>query len=56
MLLLSIITLFAGPLLFQWMSSSHPLAKTLDRVIVVVLVKVSAASVLGNFSFSESLS
>lgn len=38
MLLLSIITLFAGPLLFQWVSSSHPLAKTLDRVIVVILI------------------
>ena len=38
MLLLSIITLFAGPMLFQWVSSSHPLAKTLDRVIVVVLI------------------
>ena len=38
MLLLSLITLFAGPLLFQWISSSHPLAKTLDRVIVVVLI------------------
>lgn len=38
MLLLSLITLFAGPLLFQWISSSHPLAATLDRVIVAVLV------------------
>ena len=38
MLLLSLITLFAGPLIFQWVSSSHPLARTLDRVIVVVLV------------------
>lgn len=38
MLLLSLITLFAGPLLFQWFSSSHPLAATLDRVIVAVLV------------------
>lgn len=38
MLLLSLITLFAGPLLFQWMARSHPLARTLDRVIVVVLV------------------
>lgn len=38
MLLLSLITLFAGPLLFQWMSSNHPLARTLDRLIVVVLV------------------
>ena len=38
MLLLSLITLFAGPLLFQWVSATHPLARTLDRVIVVVLV------------------
>jgi hypothetical protein len=38
LLLLSLITLFAGPLLFQWISSAHPLAQTLDRVIVAVLV------------------
>lgn len=38
MLLLSLITLFAGPLLFQWISSSHPLARTLDRLIVGILV------------------
>lgn len=38
MLLLSLLTLFAGPLLFQWVTSTHPMAKTLDRVIVVVLV------------------
>jgi hypothetical protein len=38
LLLLSLITLFAGPLLFQWISSSHPLARTLDQVIVAVLV------------------
>jgi hypothetical protein len=38
LLLLSLITLFAGPLLFQWISSTHPLAQTLDRVIVAVLV------------------
>lgn len=38
MLLLSLITLFAGPLLFQWFSSAHPLAQTLDRVIVAVLI------------------
>jgi hypothetical protein len=38
LLLLSLITLFAGPLLFQWVSSTHPLAKTLDRLIVAVLV------------------
>jgi hypothetical protein len=37
-LLLSLITLFAGPLLFQWISSSHPLAQTLDRLIVAALV------------------
>ena len=38
MLLLSLITLFAGPLLFQWVSNTHPLARTLDRIIVVTLV------------------
>jgi len=37
-LLLSLITLFAGPLLFQWISSAHPLAQTLDRLIVAALV------------------
>jgi len=38
LLLLSLITLFAGPLLFQWVNSAHPLARTLDRLIVIVLV------------------
>jgi hypothetical protein len=38
LLLLSLITLFAGPLLFQWISSAHPLARTLDRIVVAVLV------------------
>jgi len=38
LLLLSLITLFAGPLLFQWVSSAHPLARTLDRLIVIVLI------------------
>jgi hypothetical protein len=38
LLLLSLITLFAGPLLFQWISSTHPLAQTLDRAIVAVLI------------------
>lgn len=38
MLLLSLITLFAGPLLFLWVSSTHPLARTLDRIIVITLV------------------
>ena len=35
MLLLSLMTLFAGPLLFQWLSRSHRVARILDRVIVV---------------------
>ena len=38
MLLLSLITLFAGPLLFQWLSRSGRVAQTLDHVIVVVLI------------------
>ena len=38
LLLLSLITLFAGPLLFQWLNRSHAVARTLDRVIVAVLV------------------
>ena len=38
MLLLSLITLFAGPLLFQWLSRSGRVARTLDHVIVVVLI------------------
>jgi hypothetical protein len=42
LLLLSLITLFAGPLLFQWVASAHPLARTLDRIIVVVLVMLVA--------------
>ena len=38
MLLLSLITLFAGPLLFQWLSGSHGLARTMERVIIGALV------------------
>lgn len=38
MLLLSIAMLFAGPLLFSWFSSSHSVARTVDRTIVIVLV------------------
>ena len=38
MLLLSLITLFAGPLLFLWLSGNSGLARTLDRVIVAVLI------------------
>lgn len=46
MLLLSLITLFAGPLLFQWLSRSERLAGVLDRVIVVVLVILVGALLL----------
>ena len=38
LLLLSLITLFAGPLLFQWLSRSHAVARTVDRAIVAVLI------------------
>jgi len=37
-LLLSLITTFAGPLLFIWLSRGGQLAKTIDQVIVVVLI------------------
>ena len=38
MLLLSLLMLFAGPLLFVWFSGSHKIAQTVDRVIVIVLI------------------
>lgn len=38
MLLLSLITLFAGPLMFEWLSASTRIARTLEKVVVVVLV------------------
>jgi hypothetical protein len=38
LLLLSLITLFAGPLLYQWFSGAHRIAATLERLIVVVLI------------------
>ena len=38
MLLLSLLTLFAGPLLFQWLSRSGRVARTLDRIIVAALI------------------
>jgi hypothetical protein len=38
LLLLSLITLFAGPLLFQWLSRSVRVARTLDHAIVVALI------------------
>ena len=46
MLLLSLITLFAGPLLFQWLSRSTRVARALDRVIVVALVILVAVLLL----------
>lgn len=46
MLLLSLITLFAGPLLFQWLRRSTRVARVLDRVIVVALVILVAALLL----------
>lgn len=38
MLLLSLMTLFAGPLMFQWLSRSHRVARTLERIVVVALI------------------
>lgn len=46
MLLLSLITLFAGPLLFQWLSRSTRVASALDRIIVVALVVLVAVLLL----------
>jgi hypothetical protein len=39
-LLLSLLTLFAGPLLYQWMRRGGRLAKTLDQVVVVALLLI----------------
>ena len=38
MLLLSLVTLFAGPLLYQWMSGAHRIAATLERIVVAALI------------------
>ncbi len=38
MLLLSLITTFAGPAIFLWLSRGGRLAKTIDQLIVIVLV------------------
>ena len=46
MLLLSLLTLFAGPLLFQWLSRSNRVANLLDRVIVAALVVLVAVLLL----------
>lgn len=45
-LLLSLITTFAGPLLFLWLSRGGQLAKTIDQVIVVVLIVLVIALLL----------
>lgn len=42
MLLLSLITLFAGPLLYQWLRRGGWIARTFDRVVVAILVLVVA--------------
>lgn len=46
MLLLSLVTLFAGPLLFQWLRRSTGVAQALDRVIVVALIVLVAVLLL----------
>jgi len=38
LLLLSLVTLFAGPLLYQWLGGAHRIAATLERAIVMVLI------------------
>ena len=38
MLLLSLITLFAGPLLYQWFSGARRAAATMERLVVAVLI------------------
>jgi len=45
-LLLALITTFAGPMLFLWLSRGGQLAKTIDRVIVVVLIVLVIALLL----------
>ena len=38
LLLLSLITLFAGPLLYQWLSGAHRIAATLEKLVVAALI------------------
>ena len=38
MLLISLITLFAGPIIYIWMAKGGRFAQTIDRIIVVVLI------------------
>lgn len=42
MLLLSLITLFLGPLLYLWLQRQHAIAETLDRVLVGALLAIIA--------------
>lgn len=42
MLLLSLITLFAGPLIYLWLQQRRRLAETLDRILVVALLFIIA--------------
>lgn len=42
MLLLSLITLFAGPLIYIWLQGRHALAQTFDRVLVWLLLIIIA--------------
>lgn len=42
MLFLSLLTLFAGPLIYLWLQRHHGLAQTFDRVLVGVLLLIIA--------------
>ena len=42
MLLIAILTLFAGPLIYLWMARGGQVARTLDRIIVGVLILLVA--------------
>ena len=38
MLLLSLLTLFSGPLLYQWLNRSRLLARTLEKAVIAILI------------------
>lgn len=46
MLLLSLITLFAGPLMYIWLQGRHALARTFDRVLVGLLLLIIAVMLI----------
>jgi hypothetical protein len=48
--LLSLITLFAGPLLYQWVQQGGRAARTLDHVIVAALIVIIALLLLPEIS------